>query len=233
MLSFLLLVPNMVFAVSADDELVDISKYETMNFTEILKEENIELKGEYTENDKQATIYLFRGNGCHYCQNFLTFLSSIVPEYGQYFKVVGFEVWSNQENSTLLSNISKFLGSEAGGVPYIVIGDQAFPGYASEYDEGIKAAITDLYNSTDRYDVFEEYNAAVKAAKKSAKGNTGLIVFWNAVITAVGVLVVCCYVKKQNDVVLNKVAALEKKNTVVKEEKKPVEKKKTNAKKKK
>ena len=82
------------------------------------------------------------------------------------------------------------MGSAAGGVPYIVIGDKVFPGYADSYNEDIKAAIDELYDSKDRYDVFEEYNKAVDKAKKAASGNTGTIVFWNFVFVAAGVGVI-------------------------------------------
>ena len=224
-----LFVPSLVFAVSADDEEVNVKKYETQGLTEILKEEEIELSvADYKETDDQVTIYLFRGSGCGYCHNFLEFANSILEEYGTKFKVVGFEVWGNQDNSTLLQKVSAFLGSEAGGVPYIIIGDQVFPGYASDYDDGIKAAIDELYNSEERYDVFEEYNKAIKEAKKAAKGNTGAIIGWNAVITLLAVLAVVLYVKKQNKVLLDHIDDLRKVDTT-----KVVEKKKTNAKKKK
>ena len=45
----------------------------------------------YKENDKQAVIYMFRGQGCGYCRAFLSFLASIVDDYGEYFKLVSFD----------------------------------------------------------------------------------------------------------------------------------------------
>ena len=225
--------PTLTFAVSADDTEIDIKKYETKNLHETLAEEEIkEAFTKYEEKDDQINIYLFRGHGCHYCQNFLNFLNSITQEYGKYFKLVSFEVWSNQENSSLMGEVSKFIGTEDGGVPYIIIGDQVFPGYAEDYDEGIKSAIKTLYDSDERYDVFEEYNKAVKAAKKAAKGDTGTIVFWNAFFTVAAVLCVVLYNKKQNKVLLDKIDELSKKSN--KEvEVKSQEKKSTNVKKRK
>ena len=109
-------------------------------------------------NDK-ITIYMFRGKGCGYCRSFLTFLSNINPEYGKYFELKSYEVWYDQNNGELMSKISTFLEQEAGGVPYIIIGDKVFAGYASSYDEQIKTAIKDLYNTkkSKRYDVIKEY----------------------------------------------------------------------------
>ena len=206
--------PVLTYAVTAEDSEINLSKYETKNLKQTLAEEEIkEEYSDYKETDDQITIYLFRGNGCHYCQNFLNFLNSITKEYGKYFKLVSFEVWSNQDNGNLMTSISKFTGQDAGGVPYIIIGEQVFPGYASDYDDGIKAAIKNLYESDDRYDVFEEYNKAVKEAKKAAKGDTGTIVFWNLTFTVLAVLAVVLYTKKQNEKLLDKIEDLSHKQT--------------------
>ena len=133
----------------------------SLNLKEALEEEQIELDKAfetYTENDDQATIYLFRGNGCGYCRAFLTFLNSIVGDYGKYFKVVSYEVWYNEDNSNLMASVSKYMGEEAQGVPYIVIGDKVFAGYAETYDTKIKDAIKELYdtNKNSRYDVMNK-----------------------------------------------------------------------------
>ena len=222
-----------VNAVTADDEKINLSDYQTLNFKEILKEEDIkEDFKSYSENDKQITIYMFRGNGCGYCRNFLTFLNSITEEYGKYFKVVGFEVWSNEDNSKLLDKVSSFMGSEAGGVPYIIIGDKVFPGYAETYDTDIKNAIKELYDSEEKYDVFEEYNKAIDKAKKQASGNAGTIIFWNFVFIAAGVGIILYDNKKKYNKLLSKLETKSVRKEEVKEEKKEV-KKVNNAKKKK
>ena len=133
----------------------------SLNLKEALEGEQIELDKafeDYKETDDQAIVYLFRGNGCGYCRAFLTFLNSIVGEYGKYFKVVSYEVWYDQENNALLDSVSKYLDNPAQGVPYIVIGDKVFAGYAASYDDEIKSTIKALYDTKkdDRYDVFKE-----------------------------------------------------------------------------
>lgn len=133
----------------------------SLNLKEALQEEQIELDKafeNYKETDDQAIIYLFRGNGCGFCRAFLTFLNSIVGEYGKYFKVISYEVWYDQENNALLDSVSKYLDNPAQGVPYIVIGDKVFAGYAESYDDEIKSTIKALYDTKkdDRYDVMRE-----------------------------------------------------------------------------
>ena len=149
----LLLMPIKIFASTKE--------YETKNLIETLKEEKIELTYEkYKETDEQIIIYMFRGRECTYCKAFLTFLNGITEEYGKYFKLESYEVWYDQKNSDLMIEISEFLEQPATGVPYVIIGDKVFAGYADVYDEQIKTAIKELYDSKDRYDVFEEMKKA-------------------------------------------------------------------------
>lgn len=152
----LLVVP---FNVNADSKKTVLGNdYSTKNFVEALQEEEMDIPAGYSENNDQATIYLFRGNGCSFCRAYLTFMTSIAEEYGKYFKIVSFEVWNDENNWNLLNQISYLKeGDIAQGVPYIIIGEKVFGGYASEYDEEIKKAIMDLYNTDkkDRYDIFE------------------------------------------------------------------------------
>ena len=139
LLVMVMVLPTFVFAKSNKY----IEKYKTMNFKETLKDESITLENKtYKENDKQITIYLFRGKGCPHCEDFLNFLNSISPEYGKYFKLVSFEVWYDKTNSELMSNVGKFLDKDIAGVPFIIIGDKTYAGYAETYDEDIKKAIS-------------------------------------------------------------------------------------------
>lgn len=123
----------------------------------------ISAKVEAKKNDK-VTIYLFRGKGCGYCRSFLTFLSNINEEYGKYFELESYEVWYDADNNALMKTISGFLGEEARGVPYIIIGDKVFAGYSSSDDNELKSTIKELYNTKkkDRYDVFKEYKKKEK-----------------------------------------------------------------------
>ena len=170
------------------------SKYKHLNFKEVLEAEEFELENkDYTENDNQAVIYLFRGQGCGYCRKFISFLNSISEEYGKYFKVVSFEVWYDADNSELMGKISPITGVEARGVPYIIIGNRVFDGYAESYDDEIKAQIMKQYNDSS-YDVFDE----LAKSESSFKGfsNTAVILI-NFVIVAGGVALV--YYKTNKD----------------------------------
>ena len=112
----------------------------------------------YQESDEKINVYVFRGSTCGYCLKALAYFTSILPEYGQYFNLKTYEVWANSDNSELLENVAATLGDKVQGVPYIVIGNTAFPGYADTYNSEIEAKIKSEYESKDRYDVMQHLN---------------------------------------------------------------------------
>lgn len=179
----ILLLPMHVFA-----EKIDIANYNTTNLEVAFKDENIKYDlGNYKENDNQIPIYMFRGKGCVHCQDFLQYVSdTLVKQYGDKFKLITFETWYDTKNSGLLDKVINFFGEEKSAVPFIIIGDKHFLGYASSLNSEIEDAINTLYNSKNRYDVFEEMNKEEKKGTTS----TAAIVIWNAIITAVGVGIV-------------------------------------------
>lgn len=185
--------------VNASEKYYDEEK--TLNLVEVLKNEEMELKNQdYKETDDQITIYLFRGQGCDYCRAFLKYLNSISKEHGDKFKLVSFETWYDQDNATLLDEISSFLEMPADGVPYIIIGDKVIPGYIEEYEKEITSAILEEYETKNSgkktYDVFEEYEKDLKAKERAEK----LAAFWSVaqVFVYVGVIVVFVYFQNKS-----------------------------------
>ena len=182
--------------------------YVTQNLDEILTEEEIEHDfSNYEETDDQIPIYLFHGRGCTYCKNFLNFLNDNIDEYGKYFKVVGYEVWYNTENADLMDEVADFLGESSNGVPFIVIGDQVFTGYSSSWDEQILSAITNLYNSEDRYDVFEEM------AKGDTSISNGTVILWNLFFVVVATIIIVLTNHFENKKLTVRIDELEEKLT--------------------
>lgn len=189
---------------------------------------------EYKENDKQAVIYMFRGQGCGYCRAFLTFLSSITEEYGEYFKLVSFEVWNDTTNSELFTKVATFKGEDLSnlGVPYILIGDKVFAGYASSYDDQIKDAIMAQYKDSsydvmkkagvkvsdyktmnfietlEAEDLIEENNGEKEKTSSDSGSSSFAVVFWNAFFVVAGAVAIIVVNNKNTERVL---AAMNKK----------------------
>ena len=183
--------------------------YNTMNFVETLKAEDIELENKnYKETNDQATIYIFRGQGCGYCRKLLTYLSSISNEYGKYFKVVSFEVWNDSKNSALMSKVAASKGDSANGVPYYVIGNETFGGYAEEYNDRIIQAIMEVYNNPDsNADVFEELSAAENKTSSNGGSDIVAVIFWNLVIVGVATGVIVYLNNKNKNEILEAIGS--------------------------
>ena len=184
-ITFLLLVltfPSLVLAAPA---------YKSLSLEEALKDEKIEYDlGDYTETDDKVTIYLFRGKGCSHCYEFLEYVSSsLVKEYGQYFKIKTYEVWNNSDNAKLMQDVSNYLKDDASGVPYIIIGDKTFNGYAESMNEDIKTAIKNLYDSEEKYDVLEQMEKNPQKTKKTKQSSsTFTIIFIIVAATVIALL---------------------------------------------
>ena len=143
LLATLLLIP---FKASAKEVVIQGRKYQTLNYEQTLAEANVqEQYSHYEEKDDQVVLYLFRGKDCEYCEQLLEFLSSITDEYGQYFKMVSFEIYQNDANRNLLEVVSQIVGAPGEGIPLLIIGDKYYEGFSSEYEESIKAAIKNNY----------------------------------------------------------------------------------------
>ncbi len=194
------LLPIKVFAKSFVDD------YNTMNFKETIESEGFTLENkDYKETDDQAIIYMFRGQGCGYCRAFLEFMNSISKEYGKYFKMVSFEVWNDANNADLLEKVPLVTNKAAGGVPYIIIGEKVFAGYASTYDEEIKEAIMKQYKDNS-YDVMEKLDERLNGKTNST--SSFAVIFWNAFFVIAATVALILVNNKNTEKVLN---ALEKK----------------------
>ena len=175
---------------------VKAADYKTLDFKETLADEEIEEAFEnYKPNSDAITIYMFRGKGCGYCRAYLQFMNSIAEEYGKYFKMETYEVWNDSNNSTLLGEISEYLGQSATGVPYIIIGDKVFGGYTEAYNDSIKEAIIDLYKTKTkkRYDVFNEMKKHPKKNTSSFSFDNNTII-WSLVFTFASTVIIMSYI---------------------------------------
>ena len=186
--------------------------YNTKNFKETLEAEEMEIKNkDYKEDNKQAVIYMFRGQGCGYCRSFLEFLNSISEEYGKYFRLVSFEVWNDSKNADLFKKVPLVTNESAGGVPYIIIGEKVFGGYAESYNEDIKKAIMNQYNDSS-YDVFEKLDERLNGSGNNSTSSFAVI-FWNAFFLVAATVAIVVVSNKNTKKVLD---AINKNNKHIK-----------------
>ena len=172
--------------VSAEVKEFDFTKTKRETLEEAIAEEEITNTFTHKDNEKQVTIYLFRGHGCGYCHKFLEYVSSdLMKEYGSKFKFVSYEVWNNSGNAELFQEIAKFLGTEANGVPFYVIGDKYFSGYSETMNDSIIEAIETEYASSEKYDVIKKYKDSIETAKRKEWDEKYGAIYKNGLITLV------------------------------------------------
>ena len=147
--------------------------------TETLKEacDAEELTCDFEEKEPSEdlpNIYIFRGNGCGYCQRLLTFLGTIAEEYQDKVNFVIYEVADNTDNWDLYEKVGAKFGDEVSGYPYMVIGTKVFNGYASSDDEEIIETIEEYAAEENPYDVVAEVESGnldeVKTEEESSSG---------------------------------------------------------------
>lgn len=135
---------------------------------------------EKKEDSKEVKVYFFRGEGCSHCAEATEWFKSIEEEYGDRFEIVDYETWYDEDNSELMQKIAKARGEEdsATGVPYIIIGDKSWVGFADDYKDEIKSQIDTEYGKEikDRYDVMELMGDIKKEDNKGSDVATLIIV---------------------------------------------------------
>ena len=141
-----------------------------------------------TAESKEVTVYFFRGEGCSHCAEFEAWLDEIEPEYGELFNVVDYETWYNEDNAALMQKVAETRDEKAEGVPYIIIGNKSWNGFAEDYKNEIIEEIKSLYEKEpdERYDVMKYVNKKTKKEKSS----TGSDVISLIVIVFVALLIV-------------------------------------------
>lgn len=127
------------------------------NIESTIKEENINVDNENNDIKNTVTLYLFRGNGCHFCENAIQFLETLPSEYS-YLNIEIYEVWNNEENANLMNEVARKLDLEvSSSVPFIVIGNTyARRGFAEGMISGIKKEIEESYHSNTYEDIVKE-----------------------------------------------------------------------------
>lgn len=141
-----LIVAIILFSTGCTKETIDKNEEQKENIQDNeVVEENNELKYE------KINVYLFWGNGCSVRVRIKNFFDQMDEEYKQYYNLVKYEVWDNEENRTLMRSVGKLLDENPTAVPYLIIGDVSIVGYNSGKDEYIKRIIKEQYNiSSDK-----------------------------------------------------------------------------------
>lgn len=144
------------------------------------------------EKSKIINVYLFRGEGCPHCAEAEEFFDSLKEdeEYKDLFQVVDYEVWYDKDNASFMEKVAKKLKTQASGVPFIIIGDKYYSGYASSMSEEIKTTIKKAYESDEYKDVVLSLKNSEEEKKSKESNNIIPIVIVSVVALAVVVAMI-------------------------------------------
>ena len=142
------------------------------------------------EENKEVKIYFFRGEGCSHCAEAEEWFKSIEEELGDRFEIIDYETWYNEDNAELMKKVAEARGEaeQATGVPYIIVGDKSWIGFADDYKEEIKDQINSEYgkNINDRYDVMELMNDIGSNKKKDSGSDVASLIIILLVVGGIG-----------------------------------------------
>ena len=170
------------FAVYAEDE------YEDEGYVEEVAEETTSSE-ESNDESKKVNVYLFRGEGCPHCQEAEEWFESIKDEYGSYFKVVDYETWYNEDNAKLMEQVAEARGETAEGVPYIIIGNKSWNGFAESYEEEILEQIKSVFaqDVSERYDIMNYLPYIKNGEKEEEKSSNDVLSLIIIIVVAGGI----------------------------------------------
>ena len=140
--------------------LVILLAFLVMPFAVFAEDEEVTSTEETTEEvSKEVPLYFFRGEGCSHCAEFEAWLDEIEEEYGAFYEVKDYETWYNEDNAALMTKVATLRHEEdsATGVPYIIIGNKSWIGFADDYKEEILDQIKSVYAQevAERYDIMK------------------------------------------------------------------------------
>ena len=152
------------------------------------------------EGSNEVNVYFFRGEGCSHCAEAEAWFESIEEEYGSKFKIVDYETWYNSENAELMQKVAEARGETAEGVPYIIVGNKSWNGFAEDYADEILAQIESEFetNVDERYDIMKLMETGGNAKvddKDDKKSNDAL----SLIIILVAVGAICFGVYKASN----------------------------------
>ena len=99
---------------------------DTLNNKEELEDNTQNNDG--VSDDEPINIYLFWGDGCGACANLKEFFNNLDNSYNNYFNLIKYEVWYNEENYELMHKIGDYLNQTYYAVPFLVVGDEIIIG---------------------------------------------------------------------------------------------------------
>ena len=170
------------------------------NFVLAKEEDSSDSKEEAKK--EPVIVYIFRGEGCPHCEEALTWFQSeeVQEKYGDYFELETYEVWNDEKNASLMDEVASYMGEEASGVPFMVIGEHSYGGFDSSDTQTLIDYIMEEYEKDpeDRTQIVPTVQKSIGYNDKAAEKNYDIIVWIVAIVIIVGIVVIIIKARKEN-----------------------------------
>lgn len=106
--------------------------------------------------EEVITIYLFRGETCHYCEEALDYINENQDLIPDNVEIVTYEVWNNSNNATLMDQVADNLEIDKTsnyGTPLFIVGSKYSKGYGSDTWETLFSYATSYLEDGEYEDV--------------------------------------------------------------------------------
>jgi len=132
---------------------------------------------ELSADSKEVKVFVFRGEGCPHCEDAIEWFKTLEKDYGTIFEVIGYETWNNPDNAQLMQDIVSARSDNAEGVPYIVVGDDAWNGFDESYKDPILKTIQSEYAKEvdKRTDIVKEVLAGTYKSNVPTTDSTDIV----------------------------------------------------------
>lgn len=90
----------------------------------------------------KVNVYVFYGRDCPHCAKEKAYLNTIKDKYN--LQIFYYETWYNTNNQAILKNVKDYYNlDDSFSVPFTIIGDYEFTGYADYMNSDIEKEIKD------------------------------------------------------------------------------------------
>jgi len=124
---------------------------------------------------EKVNVYLFGTDTCPRCADAKEYFGDLKETHEEYFNFIYLEVSKNQDNASLMTDVSDELSINVTGVPYIVIGKYSTVGFEDSKKEELKNKIEELYESNDYEDIVDKIIKDKKYDVTSTDSNSGMV----------------------------------------------------------
>ena len=110
---------------------------------------------------KDINVYWFHGEECPHCKEEKVFLDKYLKK-NKNVHLVDYEVWHDDDNLALYTEVMHLLDEKASGGPCLIVGNNAIIGYIEDYTDEVITNTINYYLANNYVDGVGIYLGVVK-----------------------------------------------------------------------